>query len=122
LSADEPLESIWGDGYSIPELWGFTAPVTRATSAINDEHYLIWGILSIVEYQVDRGAGHRYLRDRLWAGDWIAIGFEDAETESSELVIVPKIVDAKFGRKQSAVGDFDKRYVNVRIIHALFMT
>jgi hypothetical protein len=59
------LKSLWAEGYSIAELWGMSQPVTRGTSAVDGEHLLLWGILSIVEYQVDKGAGHAYLRDRL---------------------------------------------------------
>jgi hypothetical protein len=69
------LGVLWAGGYSIAELWGHSEPVTRNTSSVEAAaHGLLWGILSIVEYQVSKGAGHRYLRERLWAGDWIAIG------------------------------------------------
>ena len=102
------LGVLWAGGYSIAELWGHSEPVTRNTSSVEAAHGLLWGILSIVEYQVSKGAGHRYLRERLWAGDWIAKGSQP------ELCRVPKIKDAKFGRKVSAIGD------GVRIVHAQF--
>jgi hypothetical protein len=35
----------------------------------------MWGIRGIVEYQVNKGAGHRYLRDRIAYCDWVGIGF-----------------------------------------------
>jgi hypothetical protein len=57
----------------------------------------LWGILGIVDDQVSEGAGHQYLRDRLWYQDWIAIGFLD-----KQIAIVPPIRDAKFGRKSGA--------------------
>ena len=63
LSPD--LNVIWGKGYSVAELWGFTQPVSRGSPTLENTHLIVWGILSIVEYQVDRGAGHKYLRDRL---------------------------------------------------------
>jgi hypothetical protein len=81
---------------------------------------LLWGILSIVEYQVSKGAGHRYLRERLWAGDWIAIGNLEPKGSQPELCRVPKIKDAKFGRKVSAIGDGTLKYTGVRIVHAQF--
>ncbi|MGZ3288627.1 MAG: hypothetical protein ACXU85_12585, partial [Xanthobacteraceae bacterium] len=56
------LSVLWAGGYSIAELWGYSEPVTRHTSAVEADHGLLWGILSIVEYQVSKGAGHRYLR------------------------------------------------------------
>ena len=78
---------------------------------------MLWGILGIVEYQVSEGAGHRYLRDRLWNGDWIAIGLQGAaEPDRSRLTVVPQIEDAKFGRKRSAVGDGVTNYADVRIV------
>jgi hypothetical protein len=33
---------------------------------------------------------------------------------------VPKIKDAKFGRKVSAIGDGTVKYTGVRIVHAQF--
>jgi len=108
------LGVLWAGGYSIAELWGHSAPVTRNTSSVEAAHGLLWGILSIVEYQVSKGAGHRYLRERLWAGDWIAKGSQP------ELCRVPKIKDAKFGRKVSAIGDGTVKYTGVRIVHAQF--
>ena len=99
------LSVLWAGGYSIAELWGYSEPVTRSTSAVEAAHGLLWGILSIVEYQVSKGAGHRYLRERLWAGDWIAIGNLEPKVPESALCRVPKIKDAKFGRKVSAIGD-----------------
>src|SRR5262245_50264733 len=81
-SAADPLSLLWTQGYSIAELWGRGEPVTRGTSRVDAAHLLLWGILSIVEYQVSKGAGHRYLRERLWAGDWIAIG--NLEPKASE--------------------------------------
>ena len=117
----DPLGPIWQAGYSIPELWGFTPPVGRATSNVGGDHRLLWGILGIVEYQVDRGAGHRYLRDRLWAGDWAAIGFAERPTRAVRLEFVPRIENAKFGRKPSAVGNEILKYTEVRIVHARFL-
>jgi hypothetical protein len=35
---------------------------------------------------------------------------------------VPKIKDAKFGRKVSAIGDGTLKYTGVRIVHAQFDT
>jgi hypothetical protein len=72
------LVEIWRNGYSIAELWGFSKPVSRG-SAPDNTHLILWGILGIVEYQVDRNAGHAYLRDRLRNGDWIAMGVSGAE-------------------------------------------
>src|SRR4051794_11794860 len=54
------LDVLWAGGYSIAELWGHSEPVTRSTSLVEAAHGLLWGILSIVEYQVSKGAGHRY--------------------------------------------------------------
>ena len=51
--------ALWAGGYSIAELWGHSEPVTRNTSSVEAAHGLLWGILSIVEYQVSKGAGHR---------------------------------------------------------------
>lgn len=107
------LNLLWENGYSIAELWGFTEPVSRGGPAADNDHLILWGILSIVEDQVSHGAGHRYLRDRLWDRDWIAIGFLD-----QRLAILPPIKDAKFGRKPSAIGDGVTNYIDVRIVHA----
>ncbi len=71
------LNQLWHNGYSIAELWGFTEPVSRGGPTTDNDHLILWGILSIVEDQVSHGAGHRYLRDRLWDRDWIAIGYLD---------------------------------------------
>lgn len=114
----ETLQQAWEQGYSVAELWGFTKPVSRGGSALDTQHIMLWGILGIVEYQVNKGAGHKYLRDRLWHKDWIAIGFQEPKTEASTLTVVPPIQDAKFGRKQSAVGDGVTNYIDVRIVHA----
>jgi len=114
------LNVLWAGGYSIAELWGYSEPVTRHTSAVEADHGLLWGILSIVEYQVSKGAGHRYLRERLWAGDWIAIGTLEPKVPDAGLCRVPKIKDAKFGRKVSAIGDGTLKYTGVRIVHAQF--
>ena len=111
------LVEIWRNGYSIAELWGFSKPVSRG-SAPDNTHLILWGILGIVEYQVDRNAGHAYLRDRLRNGDWIAMGFLEPKTPKSRLEVIPQIKDAKFGRKQSAIGDGVINYVDVRIVHA----
>jgi hypothetical protein len=111
------LEIAWGHGFSVAELWGLSSPVWHPGSDV-DQHLMMWGILGIVEYQVSEGAGHRYLRDRLWGGDWIAIGFKEPRAAWSRLTIVPQIEDAKFGRKLSAVGDGKTNYVDVRIVHA----
>ena len=46
------LGVLWAGGYSIAELWGHSEPVTRNTSSVEAAHGLLWGILSIVEYQV----------------------------------------------------------------------
>lgn len=107
------LNQLWENGYSIAELWGFTEPVSRGGPTTYSDHLILWGILSIVEDQVSHGAGHRYLRDRLWDRDWIAIGFLD-----QRLAILPPIKDAKFGRKPSAIGDGVTNYIDVRIVHA----
>jgi hypothetical protein len=120
--ACDDLNDVWAKGYSIAELWGFTKPVSRGESASDHAHLLLWGILSIVEYQVDRGAGHNYLRDRLWHRDWIAVGFLEPKTEDSRLEIMPPIKDAKFGRKFSAVGDGITNYTDIRIVHAQLFT
>ena len=105
------LSVLWAGGYSIVELWGYSEPVTRSTSGVEAAHGLLWGILSIVEYQVSKG---------LCAGDWIAIGNLEPKMPESGLCRVPKIKDAKFGRKVSAIGDGTVRYTGVRIVHAQF--
>jgi hypothetical protein len=96
---------------------GLSSPVQRGTSAVEEAHALSWGILSIVEYQVDKGAGHRYLRDRLLARDWIAVAYPEPQTDETKLCIVPTIEDAKFGRKKLALGDGITNYINARIVH-----
>jgi hypothetical protein len=111
------LELSWSHGYSVAELWGMSKPVAHPRPEC-DSHLMLWGILSIVEYQVSKGAGHRYLRDRLWEGDWIAIGYREPRQADARLTIVPPIKDAKFGRKRSAVGDGVTNYADVRILHA----
>jgi len=117
---DSRLKEIWDCGYSIAELWGFTRPITRATSVISEPHGLLWGILAIVDYQVDTGAGHTYLRERIAKGDWIGIGFTASDGSEPQLAIVPKIEGAKFGRKQSAVGDGKTTFTDVRFVHQRF--
>jgi hypothetical protein len=107
------LRGIWQSGYSIAELWGNGEPVSRGGPALETEHLILWGILSIVEDQVSHGAGHRYLRDRLWNRDWIAIGFLN-----QRLAVLPPIENAKFGRKPSAVGDGITNYTDVRVLHS----
>jgi hypothetical protein len=107
------LLELWRCGYSIGELWGNGEPVSRGGPTLEAEHLILWGILSIVEDQVSHGAGHRYLRDRLWHRDWIAIGFLD-----QRLAVLPQIENAKFGRKPSAVGDGITNYLDVRVVHA----
>jgi hypothetical protein len=114
----DPLTAAWASGFSIAELWGFKGPIARDTDQIEGQYALIWGILGIVEYQVDKGAGHSYLRERLSKGDWVAIGTLADGTESSELTRIPIFENAKFGRKQSAIGDDSVQYTNVRILHA----
>jgi hypothetical protein len=111
------LPQLWECGYSIAELWGFTPPVARGTSEIAEPHGLVWGILRLAEDQIDKGAGHTYLRQRIAAGDWIGIGFREPASEARQLALVPRFEDAKFGRKQSAVGDGITTYVNVRFVH-----
>lgn len=111
---------MWAQGYSIAELWGHSAPVTRATSHVDGEHALLWGILSIAEYQIDTGAGQRYLRDRLWSGDWLAIGYQAPKTDSSLLILVPRIKNAQFGKKLSAIGRERVEFIDVRIVHARY--
>src|SRR4051812_42055126 len=112
-----PLYQAWAEGFSIAELWGFTKPTVRNGPPEEDNHLMLWGILSIVEYQVSQGAGHRYLRDRLWYGDWIGIGYLEPKSEESALVIVPPIQDAKFGRRKSRIGNGAVNYTDVRIVH-----
>jgi hypothetical protein len=114
------LSLLWAEGYSIAELWGRGEPVTRGTSRVDAAHLLLWGILSIVEYQVSKGAGHRYLRERLWTGDWIAIGNLEPRAPASRLCRVPRFEHAKFGSKASAIGDGTAKYTGVRVVHALF--
>jgi hypothetical protein len=122
MNASEDLMSaLWDCGYTVAELWGFTAPVSRGTSVISEPHGLLWGILAIVEQQVDTGAGHKYLQQRIHSGDWIGIGFSEAAAEDKRLMIVPQIKDAKFGRRKSAVGDGVTNYVNVRFVHQQLM-
>jgi hypothetical protein len=113
----DTLTRIWDEGYTVAELWGFTSRVTRGTSVIDRPHGLLWGILGIVEYQVNKGAGHRYLRERLKTGDWIAIGRLVPKEANPDLSRVPVFEEAKFGRKQSAVGDDTVEYVDVRVVH-----
>lgn len=114
------LTDIWWNGFSIKEIWGFSGAVTRGTEEIKAAHPLIWGLLGIVEYQVSKGAGHRYLRERLWQGDWIAIGVCGERKADSRLEVVPRFENAKFGRKRSAVGDSTVQYTDVRIVHSHF--
>lgn len=115
---NDDLTEIWSKGYSIAELWGASKPVSRETSGTNEQHLILWGILSIVEYQVDKGAGHKYLRNRLLSGDWLAVGMREPKTPEGKLEILPPIEQAKFGRKSSAIGDGVVNYVDVRIVHA----
>jgi hypothetical protein len=96
---------------------GFTAPVSRGTSIISEPHGLIWGILGIVEYQVNKGAGHRYLQQRISSGEWVGIGYSEATADEKRLVIVPEIKHAKFGRRKSTVGDGITNFVGVRFVH-----
>ncbi|SRR5258706_2003338 len=114
--ASDDLHAVWAQGFSIAELWGNSRPVSRAESASDNTHILLWGILSIVEYQVDHGAGHKYLRDRLWNRDWIAVGYPEPKRANSRLKIITPIKDAKFGRKFSTVGDGITNYTDVRIV------
>lgn len=111
------LTTAWEAGYSIAELWGSSRPVMRATSDVRSIYPLLWGILSMAEYQIDRGAGHTYLRTRLEAGDWIAIGTPQNAASGAPLVEVPRISAAKFGKRRSAIGDGMTNYINVRIIN-----
>lgn len=112
------LEAIWALGYSIAELWGASRPVNRGTSAVAADHLILWGILGIVEYQVDRGAGHKYLRERLWRKDWVAIGYSAQDEHRRSLVRVPPIADAKFGKTDSAIGDGSNTYLAVRVVNS----
>ena len=114
------LTDIWWNGFSIKEIWGFSGAVTRGTEEIKAAHPLIWGLLGIVEYQMSKGAGHRYLRERLWKGDWIAIGVCGERTADSKLEVVPRFENAKFGRRRSAIGDDTILYTDVRIVHSHF--
>ena len=116
----DQLPQLWKSGYSIAELWGFTAPVTRRTSDIVRPHGLIWGILRIAEDQIDKGAGHRYFRQRIEAGDWIGIGFREDDLAAERYVVVPRLKEAKFGHKKSAIGDGLTNYVNVHFVHRMF--
>ena len=113
------LNLLWNAGYSVSELWGMSKPAQRATSVIKTPHTLLWGILGIVEYQVSKGAGQRYLRDRLLIGDWLAIG-RASNDETKSLVLVPKFEDPQFGRKSSAIGDDIIQYLDVRVVHSQF--
>jgi hypothetical protein len=115
------LGSLWAAGYSIAELWGHAASVRRRTSEVDGDHPILWGILSIAEYQIDHGAGHNYLRERLATGDWVAIGYSVPKSEASCLVIVPRIPDAKFGKKQSAIGRDSVEFVDLRVVHARYL-
>jgi hypothetical protein len=112
------LQATWDAGYSIAELWGHSAPVQRATSDVAGKHPILWGILGIAEYQIDKGAGHRYLRERLLSGDWVAVGYPAPRTPFSRLVIVPPIPEAKFGKRLSAIGAMTAEFVDLRIVHA----
>ena len=121
MAAD--LKKIWQQGYSIAELWGASQPITRGASQVLSAHLMLWGILGIVEYQVDKGAGHNYLRDRLSRGEWITIGYAEPKSANTPLTKVPPIENAKFGKKGSAIGDGVSKYVDVRIVTAeLFST
>ena len=111
------LKDLWKCGYSIAELWGISRPVQRSTSDVDGPHCLLWGILGIVEQQVSRGMGHRYARERLSEGVWLAVGYLAPRSENSELTYVPRFDDAKFGRKESAIGDGTVKYVDTRIVH-----
>jgi hypothetical protein len=121
LNDRHDLEALWRAGYSIAELWGHSKAVERATSDVREPHPILWGILGIAEYQIDVGAGHRYLRERLCAGDWIAIGYAAPKTDASRLTIVPRIAAAKFGKKLSAIGKDGIEFVDLRVIHAHYL-
>ena len=112
----DDLSGVWAKGFSIAELWGFSKPVSRPLSTQDNKHLMLWGILGIIEYQVDHGAGHKYLRERLWNRDWIAIGFPEPKTPASHLAIIAPIENAKFGRRHSSVGDGVTNYTDVRIV------
>jgi hypothetical protein len=109
------LKLVWEHGYSIAELWGAGKSVSRGTSAIPSAHPIAWGILSIAEYQINRSAGHRHLRERLSRGDWIAIGCAEHNADA-KLMKVPPLANALFGKKRSAIGDGITNYINVRIV------
>jgi hypothetical protein len=115
------LQQAWESGFSVAELWGHSAPVQRATSDVPGEHPILWGILGIAEYQIDHGAGHRYLRERLETGDWVAIGYREPKTRFSRLAIVPPVPDAKFGKKLSAIGRETADFVDLRIVHSQYL-
>jgi hypothetical protein len=106
------LHDVWRQGYSIAELWGNTDPVSRGGSSDNNDHLILWGILSIVEDQVRPGAGHEYLKDRLWHRDWVAIGLLE-----QRLAVLPPIEKPKFGRRPSAISDGNTVYTDVRVVH-----
>jgi hypothetical protein len=112
----DDLTGVWAKGFSIAELWGFSKPVSRPPSRPDNNHLMLWGILGIIEYQVDHGAGHKYLRERLMNRDWIAIGFPEPKTPESHLTIIAPIENAKFGRRHSSVGDGVINYTDVRIV------
>jgi hypothetical protein len=112
-SAQEAADRLWAQGYSIGELWGRTEPVSRGGPSLEKTHLIMWGILSIVDDQVRTGAGHEYLRDRLWQKDWVAVGKLDGR-----MTIIPPTRDAKFGRKPSAIGHGDIVYADVRVVHS----
>lgn len=121
VNLSEPsLSRLWNGGYTIAELWAFTAPVDRETSCVISPHGLMWGILRIAEDQIDVGAGHRYLRQRIFSGDWIGIGHQQGPSDDQQLVVVPRIDEAKFGRTNSSVGDGQTTYTNVRFVHRDF--
>lgn len=111
------LSDLWRAGYSVAELWGYTSPVLRRTSDIVQPHALLWGILRIAEDQIDVGAGHRYFRQRVSGGDWVGIGFLEGGRDKEQLVLVPPLMNAKFGRTKSAIGDEKSTYVDVRFVH-----
>ncbi len=115
------LQELWQLGYSIAELWGASRPVTRGTSSVASDHLILWGILSIVEYQVNRGAGHAYLRERLAKQDWIAIGYAKPRRANSRLVRVPPMEGPEFGKMESAIGNVSEQYVHIRVLNAELM-
>jgi hypothetical protein len=104
------LNHLWENGYSIAERQGFTESVSYGRPTTNSDYLILWGILSIVEDQVSHGAGLQYLRDRLWAPHWIAIGNLD-----QRLAILPP-TSAKLGRKPSAERDRATNCIDVRIV------